>query len=143
MKLKVKRIKTAEGIAHKFASLTFGAKLSKNGFGIGTMTADGKIRDMDKKEFVEAIEHNGIWGFVDKPKNTIYIWAKESTPVETLVGFFAHEIGHTVGKPFVSVLKEENRVEEYAVVAKEAYKLAVSVSKEERIERLRIHRVKK
>jgi hypothetical protein len=73
----------------------------------------------------EGIELMGHWGWVDEHKVIHYWISKEKqVPIEDLIHFFAHEIGHRTGKELEDDFQEEMRAEGYGHAATLAYKLA-------------------
>lgn len=94
---------------------------------MGGVTEDGDEMDLTMEQTRECIEEQGIWGFVDE-KNTIHVWIKDQNvrPVE-IIGFFAHEIGHKVGKPHKDEYREELRADLYREVAELAFLMAEEI----------------
>ena len=126
-KCKLYRIKTARAIVRKFAQMTFGEKLSGSNYGIGTMDANGKIHDITEDEMIDAVTREGLWGFTDTNTGKIYYWADKKSDKRKLIQFFAHEIGHNVGRRYKSVVREELRADEYANVALLAFDMASKI----------------
>lgn len=91
------------------------------------VTEDGDEMNLTMEQTREYIEEQGIWGFVDE-KNTIHVWIKDQNvrPVE-IIGFFAHEIGHKVGKPHKDEYREELRADLYREVAELAFLMAEEI----------------
>lgn len=123
-KLKTIRFKSADSIIRKYISLTFGSKLSKSRYGIGTMDEKGNIQEITVDEMISAIKPIGVWGFTDTKTRKIYFWADRNAVKRKLIEFFAHEIGHNSGKKCADVVKEEMRADEYANVATLAFDMA-------------------
>lgn len=74
----------------------------------------------------KGIEEQGHWGWVDE-QNTIHYWIGKEVPLEELIHFFAHEIGHRTGTSLEDDFEEEMRAEDFGSVATMAYKLAQQV----------------
>lgn len=69
------------------------------------------------------IETQGVWGWIDKDK-VIHYWLGKDLPIEELIHFLAHEIGHETGEPNEDHLQEEMRAEDFGYVATQAYEFA-------------------
>lgn len=89
----------------------------------GCLDSDNNEIDISFEKFKESIEEQGIWGWVDENK-VIHCWVGKNLPLEDLIHFFAHEIGHRTGKPNKDFLKEELRAEEFGNVSVLSYKFA-------------------
>lgn len=76
----------------------------------------------------EGIEFAGLWGWISEDK-VIHYWVGKVIPMEELIHFLAHEIGHRTGIPIKDNYKEEMRAEGYGHAATLAYKFATQISK--------------
>lgn len=96
---------------------------------IGGTWTDSNGLDHEDREVAGYIKENGFWGFTEtfaKPP-VIHYWTDKKRDEGTLLRFFAHELGHITGKPARGVVAEENRADEYMLVAEEALALARKV----------------
>lgn len=89
------------------------------------VTSDGNKVQVEFGDIYESVKEMGVWGWVDED-NLIHFWANKNASIGDLVHFFAHEIGHRIGKPCKDDLKEELRAETYGDAAELAYKLATN-----------------
>ena len=92
------------------------------------VSSDGSTVSLTREEFKEDIVEQGIWGFVED--GVIHIWYNETATPSVIINFFAHEIGHMVGKPYKDLVKEENRACLFGSVAEMAYEEFVKINTE-------------
>ena len=92
------------------------------------VSPDGNTVSLTREEFKEDIVEQGIWGFVED--GVIHIWYNETATPSVIINFFAHEIGHMVGKPYTDLVKEENRACLFGSVAEMAYDAFVRINTE-------------
>ena len=93
-------------------------------------TGDGEIIKMSPSDQLNTIISQGFWGFADEDGKRIDVWVDEKTPIDKVIFFFAHEIGHTIGEKIEgedmeSEVREEERAHSYGIAARLAYKWAV------------------
>jgi hypothetical protein len=74
----------------------------------------------------EGIIKQGHWGWIDE-NNVIHYWIGHDLPLENLIHFFAHEIGHNTGIQDKDDFQEEMRAEGYGQTATLAYKFASEI----------------
>ena len=92
------------------------------------VSSDGSTVSLTREEFKGDIVEQGIWGFVED--GVIHIWYNETATPSVIINFFAHEIGHMVGKPYTDLVKEENRACLFGSVAEMAYEEFVKINTE-------------
>ena len=92
------------------------------------VSSDGSTVSLTREEFKGDIVEQGIWGFVED--GVIHIWYNETATPSVIINFFAHEIGHMVGKPYKDLVKEENRACLFGSVAEMAYEEFVKINTE-------------
>ena len=90
------------------------------------VSSDGSTVSLTREEFKGDIVEQGIWGFVED--GVIHIWYNETATPSVIINFFAHEIGHMVGKPYKDLVKEENRACLFGSVAEMAYEEFVKIN---------------
>lgn len=88
-------------------------------------TSDGVLK-ISFSQLKEMIENNGYWGFALTEEVEIHYWVKNNVAKKDLIFFFAHELGHIIGKADKDDLQEELRADSYAKVALKAYELALN-----------------
>ena len=84
--------------------------------------------ELSNVDFKKALEYQGVWGFVDD-KKVVHFWMKESTPLDTLITFIAHETGHLNGHIYKDQRKEEEKAHLYDQVALYAYQEALKIGR--------------
>jgi hypothetical protein len=90
---------------------------------VGT-TVDGY--DLSADEMAGLIERQGLWGFAEthaKPP-VIHFWHDGKRSEASLMQFFGHEMGHTLGEALEDDEAEEFRADDYGHVAVLAAKAA-------------------
>lgn len=93
----------------------------------GGLDADQNEVPLSYESQIEGIKNMGYWGWVDE-QNVIHYWVGKKVPIEELIHFMAHEIGHRIGIPIQDDFQEEMRAEGYGEAATLAYKFAKQVS---------------
>lgn len=97
------------------------------GSDFGGIGADGKEVDgYTYEQYLEGLIQQGVYGFIDED-NVIHFWIGKDLPIEELIHFFAHEIGHRTGTPIEDDFQEEMRAEGYGYSATLAYKFAKQI----------------
>ncbi len=94
-----------------------------NEFSMGGVDSNEDNVQFSFEEQKVGIESQGIWGFVDE-NNVIHYWIGKDLPLDNIIHFFGHEIGHRTGKPNTDEFQEEMRAEGFGRVATLAYKFA-------------------
>ena len=94
----------------------------------GGLDQDEKELKFTYEQHKEGIEFAGLWGWISEDK-VIHYWVGKVIPMEELIHFLAHEIGHRTGIPIKDNYKEEMRAEGYGHAATLAYKFATQISK--------------
>ncbi|MBE3085041.1 MAG: hypothetical protein IMZ64_02350 [Bacteroidetes bacterium] len=82
--------------------------------------------ELSNVDFKKAIEHQGVWGFIDD-KKVVHYWMKKSAPLDTLITFIAHETGHLNGRTYKNQRKEEEKAHSYDQIALYAYQEALKM----------------
>lgn len=74
----------------------------------------------------DGIEKQGYWGFINTDTKVIHYWIKSDAevPIQELIHFFGHEIGHGTGVQLEDDFAEEMRAEDFGHVAALAYELS-------------------
>jgi hypothetical protein len=93
---------------------------------MGGLDQDENEVEYSYEDQVNGIQEQGVWGFI--ADDIIHYWKNNNVPMETLIHFFAHEIGHGTGEQDSDDFQEEMRAESYGNVAELAYKYAMQVS---------------
>ncbi len=93
----------------------------------GGLDENQKEVPLTYKSQIDGIKNMGYWGWVDEDK-VIHYWAGKKVPIEELIHFFGHEIGHRTGTIIEDNFQEEMRAEGYGEAATLAYKFAKQVS---------------
>jgi hypothetical protein len=89
---------------------------------------DGTEDSMSFSEACEHIKESGLWGYVNVRDNTVHIWIdRDTVEIETVLSFFAHELGHLQRPTKRDFMKEEMKAEQYSDIARAAYDLVSSV----------------
>lgn len=124
---KIKRYKTLEDLMAVF----FGCKKSKvPEYELGGTGMDSKVScTVTYKEFKDAMEYQGIWGFIQQKTKIMHVWFKPDILIEDLVSFIAHEAGHINGHQYKDVDKEESKAMTFEAVSAYAYKNALKILK--------------
>lgn len=97
-----------------------------NGMGIGGLTIDEKEVEFPCAKQKEGIVEMGLWGWIDEGR-VIHYWIGKELPIQELIHFFAHEIGHRTGTQYVDDFQEEMRAEGYGFTAVLAYEFAKQI----------------
>lgn len=90
-------------------------------------TEDGQTIEISEEMLITMISTMPCWGFSDSIDHVIHYWARKDCDFESAVSFFAHEIGHLVGRPCENTVKEEARADMYATVALQAMAFGMEV----------------
>lgn len=93
----------------------------------GGLDQDQKELKITYEQQVDGIKSMGYWGWVSEDK-VIHYWVGKKVPIEELIHFMAHEIGHRTGIPIKDDFQEEMRAEGYGEAATLAYKFAKEIS---------------
>ncbi len=93
---------------------------------MGGFDSDENDIEFSFEDQKKGIEAQGVWGWIDEQK-VIHYWLGKELPMEDLIHFFAHEIGHRTGEPDKDDFKEEMRAEGYGRTATLAYEFAKQV----------------
>ena len=110
-----------------FSYLTINLYSSQIGFG----TNDIDTMEMPFETEKQIHEETGYYGWVDEDK-IIHFWIDrtKNIPIEELLHFLGHEIGHQIGTPNInSAYKEELRADEYGFAARLAYDFTQKIMK--------------
>lgn len=79
----------------------------------------GRPVQFTPRDMVRWIEEEGFWGYAEtqaKPP-VVHVWVSPNAKPDQVRFFLAHEIGHLVGKPVKSDVKEEERAHTYGQAA--------------------------
>jgi len=92
-----------------------------------------KMKRMTFEDYIDHCKCSRVWGYTNSGKKiVIRYWMSKDATLEDVLEFFAHEIGHHLGKKYSNHIKEEKKAREFEVAAIVAYRLAKSVLKEKR-----------
>lgn len=92
-----------------------------------------KMQKMTFEEYIERCRASKIWGYTNNGRKiVIRYWISPKAKIEDILEFFAHEIGHHMGKKYANHLKEEEKAREFEVTAVVAYRLAKDILKKKR-----------
>lgn len=87
----------------------------------GGETERGEVVDLSYDDVIAAMKDRGCHGFVNENTRTIHAWVGTTTSKATVISMLAHEIGHLVGTPCQDPTEEEQRAEQFGMVAKMAH----------------------
>ena len=95
----------------------------------------GKKYHVTWNEYLKRIrEKSKIWGITNSGKKlVIRYWVSSEATEKDIIEFFAHEIGHHMGRAYVDEMLEEKKAVSYERVAGLAYDIAKLVQKEDRV----------
>ncbi len=100
------------------------------GSDFGGIGIDGKEVDgFTYEQYLDGLIQQGVYGFIDEDK-VIHFWIGKDLPIEELIHFFAHEIGHRTGEALADDFQEEMRAEGYGYSATLAYKFAKQIKEQ-------------
>lgn len=100
-------------------------EFKKSDFG-GTDQNENEVK-FTYQQHVDGIKEQGYWGWVSEDK-VIHYWVGKKVPIEELIHFFGHEIGHQTGIQIKDDFQEEMRAEGYGHAAVLAYKFATEIN---------------
>jgi peptide deformylase len=102
-----------------------------------TMIKSGSLRSKMERimfeEYISRCRKSNVWGYTNNGKKVVIrYWANSKVTMEQRLEFFAHEIGHHMGKAYNDRVKEEKKAREFEVTAVIAHRLAKAILKEKR-----------